>query len=96
MEIEKISLERGSAIGLRIFLGKAPLMLIKADKGYLMCGYLNTEAAEKLGDAAAVVRGVRTFEEMLSGTVAEVTSAAEALGIKRGMKGREALERMLR
>lgn len=95
MEIEKIDLKRGSAIGLRIFLGKAPLLLIKAEKGYLMCGYLNTEVAEKLGDAACVVRGVSSFEDMLNGTVEEVTSAAEALGIKEGMKGREALERML-
>ncbi len=95
MEIEKIRLERGSAIGLRIFLGKAPLILIKADKGYLMCGYLNIASAEKLGDAAAVVKGVRTFNDMLNGTVVELTSAAEALGIKMGMKGREALERML-
>ena len=95
MEIEKIRLERGSAIGLRIFLGKAPLILIKADKGYLMCGYLNIASAEKLGDAAAVVKGVSTFNDMLNGTVVELTSAAEALGIKMGMKGREALERML-
>jgi uncharacterized protein YunC (DUF1805 family) len=95
MEIEKISLERGSAIGLRIFLGEAPLILIKAEKGYLMCGYLNIAVAEKLGDAAAVVRGVNTFADMLEKPVEELTSAAEALGVKRGMKGREALERML-
>jgi uncharacterized protein YunC (DUF1805 family) len=95
MEIEKINLEKGSATGLRILLGKAPLIVIKAERGYLMCGYLNIEVAEKLGDAAAVVRGVNTFEDMLEKEVAEVTSAAEALGIRRGMKGREALERML-
>ena len=95
MEIEKIDLGRGSAIGVRILLGKAPLLLIRAERGYLMCGYLNIEAAEKLGDAAAVVRGVRTFEDMLSARVEDLTSAAEVLGIERGMRGREALERML-
>lgn len=95
MEIEKIALEKGTAIGLRILLGKAPLIVIKGERGYLMCGYLNTEVAEKLGDAAAVVRGVNTFDEMLEKEVSEVTAAAEALGIRRGMKGKEALERML-
>ncbi|WP_456474058.1 YunC family protein [Candidatus Pyrohabitans sp.] len=95
MEIEKIALEKGTAIGLRVLLGKAPLIVIKAERGYLMCGYLNTEVAEKLGDAAAVVRGVNTFDEMLEKEVSEVTGAAEALGIRRGMKGVEALERML-
>jgi uncharacterized protein YunC (DUF1805 family) len=95
MEIEKIDLGGGSAIGVRIPLGNAPLLVIKAERGYLMCGYLDIAAAEKLGDAAAVVRGVRTFEDMLSAGVEEVTSAAEALGVERGMRGREALERML-
>ncbi|NOZ58682.1 MAG: DUF1805 domain-containing protein [Euryarchaeota archaeon] len=95
MEIETIDLGKGSALGVRIPLGKAPLLVILAKRGYLMCGYLNVEAAEKLGDAAAVVRGVRTFDDMLSARVEETTSAAEALGVERGMRGREALERML-
>ena len=41
------------------------------------------------------MRGVNTFDEMLEKEVSEVTAAAEALGITRGMKGKEALERML-
>lgn len=62
-----------------------------ADKGYVMCGYLNRQAAEKFGDSAAIVRGIKTVDDLLNGTVAEVTPAAEILGVKAGMTGREAL-----
>ncbi len=59
-----------------------------------MCGYLNIETAEKLGDAACVVRGVKTVEEMLEGKVSALTSGAKKLGIETGMTGREALGKM--
>ena len=62
-------------------------------KGYVMCGYLNRQAAEKFNDAAAIVRGVKTVEDLLAATVCEVTPAAEALGVYPGMAGREALSK---
>ncbi|HDJ84084.1 MAG TPA: DUF1805 domain-containing protein [Desulfurococcaceae archaeon] len=76
-------------------LGNAPLILVKADKGYIMCGYLNIEIAEKLGDAAATVTGVSSIEELLEKNVKAVTSKAKNLGIEPGMKGREALEKLI-
>jgi uncharacterized protein YunC (DUF1805 family) len=59
-----------------------------------MCGYLDTEIANKLGDVAAKVRGVKTFEDVLHSEVLDVTNHAKALGVKAGMKGHEALELM--
>ncbi|MPN23942.1 hypothetical protein SDC9_171335 [bioreactor metagenome] len=59
-----------------------------------MCGYLNIGAAESLGDTAAKVKGVQSFEDMLKATVVEVTKFASDLGVKTGMTGREALEKM--
>jgi uncharacterized protein YunC (DUF1805 family) len=81
-------------LGVGIELEKAPLLVVKGKKGFLMCGYLNIKVAEKLGDAAARVTGAGTFEEMLRAEVAEVTEKARGLGIKEGITGREALERM--
>ena len=57
MIVEQIELKKGTALGVRVELYKAPLLLIKGKKGFLMCGYLNIKAAEKLGDAAARVTG---------------------------------------
>ena len=72
----------------------APLLLIIADKGFVMCGFLNVEAAEKLNAAAAVVSGVKSFEDALNAQVKIVTSKARSLGVEVGMKGDEALKCM--
>ena len=95
MEVEQLQLKNGSALGVKVEMKSAPLLLIKTPKGYVMCGYLNMEAAEKLGDIAARVSGVKTFEDVLNAQVNALTSQAGQLGIKEGMTGREALEKML-
>lgn len=69
------------------------LLMISGSKGVLACGYLSTAALAKNGDAAAIVRGVGSFEDMLVAEIQEVTPQAEALGVHPGMKGEEALER---
>ena len=94
MLIEQIQLENGCALGLRFEMQKYPLLVIRAQKGFLMCGYLNTGAAETLGDVAAKVKGVQNFEDMLKVSVVEVTELARKLGIEPGITGREALEKM--
>jgi uncharacterized protein YunC (DUF1805 family) len=75
-------------------LQHANIVLLIAANGYLMCGYLNLEAAEKFGDCAGIIRGVKNAEEMLEKEVACVTKAAESLGVKAGMKGRDAISKM--
>jgi len=94
MLIEQIPFENGCALGLRFEMQKYPLLVIRAEKGFLMCGYLNVNAAETLGDAAAKVKGVQSFEDMLNATVVEVTKFARDLGVETGMTGREALKKM--
>ncbi|MEW6592275.1 MAG: DUF1805 domain-containing protein [Candidatus Hadarchaeota archaeon] len=94
VETKEIKIGRGKALGVKVELKGAPLVLIAAEKGYVMCGYLNLETAERLGQAAAIVRGVKTFDDVLNAEIAETTSGAKALGVKKGMSGREALERM--
>lgn len=47
-------------LGLRVDLPESPpLLLIVADKGFVMCGFLNIDAAEKLGVNAVMVSGVK-------------------------------------
>jgi uncharacterized protein YunC (DUF1805 family) len=59
-----------------------------------MCGFLNMESAEKLGVAAAVISGVKTFKDVLNGQVKAVTSKAKTLGVEVGMKGTDALKHL--
>jgi len=68
---------------------KLPLLLIRGSKGLLACGYLNVETFNKTGEVAAIVTGVRTFDDMLVARVASVSRAADEAGIKVGMTGAE-------
>lgn len=92
--MEPIKLEKGVALGIKVELKKAPLLLIKAEKGFVMCGYLNIAAATSLGDVAARVSGVASFDDVLNAKVFEVSEEARKHGITEGLTGREALERM--
>jgi uncharacterized protein YunC (DUF1805 family) len=68
-----------------------PLLMMRTAGGYLMCGLLNINAPNKLGEVAAVVRGVNTPEDVLEATLEEVSELAVASGIHVGMSGAEAL-----
>jgi uncharacterized protein YunC (DUF1805 family) len=91
MKTQTISLENGKAIGYSIDLGKAPLLIIQAKKGYVMCGYLNMNAANKIGDIAGKVTGVKTFEDMLNAEVVEISENATRMGLTQGMNGKDFL-----
>ena len=95
METRDIDLKKGSAVGMAIPMPKANLVLAVAKRGFVMCGYLDLAAAEKLKDAAAVVTGVKSVDELLDGSVKKVTSAAARRGIRVGMTGRQALEKLV-
>jgi uncharacterized protein YunC (DUF1805 family) len=95
METQTISLKKGEATGYCINLGKAPLLIIQAKKGYVMCGYLNMNAANKMGDIAGKVTGVKTFDDMLDANVVEVSENAKLAGLTQGMNVKDFLNTLL-
>lgn len=93
IEVNRLKIDGKTAVGLRVDLPDSPpLVAIIGEKGFVMCGFLNVNAAERLGVAAAMVSGVKTFDDVLDAEVKAVTSKAETKGIKQGMKGREAVK----
>ena len=95
ISVTTLRVDGKSFMGLRTDLPDSPpLLLIMGEKGFVMCGFLNVESAEKLGVTAAVVSGVKTFDDVLNGQVKAVTSKAKNLGIEVGMKGADALKLM--
>ena len=94
MLIEQINLEKGSALGFKMDMEYAPLLVIRAGCGFVMCGYLNMEIANKLGDVAVRVTGVRSFEDVLGAKAVDVSEAARKRGVSAGMTAREALNLM--
>ena len=95
ISVVSLKVDGKTCLGVRIELPDSPpLLVINADKGFVMCGFLNMEVAEKLGVAAAMVSGVKTFEDVLNAQVKAVTSKAKGFGADVGMKGSEALKAM--
>jgi uncharacterized protein YunC (DUF1805 family) len=95
INITTIKVEGKNCLGLCADLpGSPPLLLVTAEKGFVMCGFLNIESAEKLGVAAVVISGVKNFEDVLNGQAKAVTSKAKSLGVEVGMRGVDALRQM--
>jgi len=95
ISVMSVKVNDETCLGVRVELPDSPpLLLVVADKGFVMCGFLNVDVAEKLGVAAAVVSGVKSFEDVLNAEVKAVTSKARDLSVSVGMKGVDALKRM--
>lgn len=73
-------------------LGNMPLIIIKAKRGYVACSYISKKTAEKVGDVAVFVTGVKSMDEMVNAKIKDVTSWAEDLGLRPGMSVKKALE----
>jgi uncharacterized protein YunC (DUF1805 family) len=90
--VDVVESEGKRLLGVKIDLPNAPLLLLLYKDITIGCGYINAEAMEKLGNAACIVTGVRTFEDVLDAEIRVVTKKASEKGAKVGMKVREFLE----
>ncbi len=95
INVTTVKVDGKVCMGLKVDLSESPpLLMIVAEKGFVMCGFLGMEAAEKSGATAAMVSGVKIFEDVLNAQVKATTTKAKNLGVKNGMKGSEALKHL--
>lgn len=92
MENKKILVDGQEFWGHESKLGEKSLVYIKGRSGYIMCGYLNKEAADNFSDIAATVSGVSKVEDILDKELNWVSKKAADLGIAVGMKAKETLK----
>ncbi len=93
ISINPSKIDDKTAIGIKVDLPESPpLLLVIGETGFVMCGFLNMDAAEKLNVTATMVSGVKDFDDVLEAEVKAVTSKAKKKGIKLGMTGKEALK----
>ena len=96
VETDLIETKKGAALGIIVKLPHDELKIIRAEKGYLVCGYFNPKTIEKFKDAAVIITpSGRTFKEMLKKKVTYVSKQAKKLKIKKGMTGLRALDKMI-
>jgi uncharacterized protein YunC (DUF1805 family) len=94
-----IEIDGRTVTAVTLQLPKTNFMAITTAKGYIMCGaldvaLLNERLSERRIIAGRAV-GVRTIEQLLEAPLESVTTEAENLGITKGMKGKDALLKML-
>ncbi|MDD1750599.1 MAG: YunC family protein [Methanothrix sp.] len=97
MNHTKVLLKRKQADGYVIPLGPVSLVNVVTDVGMVGCGAFDVAALNNFDYPAAKVRpsrgnSIATIEDLMQGIVKEVNPAAEKLGLKVGLTGREALE----
>lgn len=97
IEVAPVQVNDKTATGLKVDLPEspAPLIMIIGSKGLVCCGFVNMDAAERLGITTAMVSGVKTFDDVLNAEVKAVTTKAQTLGVKVGVKGKDALKLFL-
>jgi uncharacterized protein YunC (DUF1805 family) len=92
--MDEISFDGKTYTALKQNIGNLPLIVVKAKNGYIACSYIDKETAEKVGDIAAFVSGVKELEDLKKAKIRHATSWAEDLGIREGMSVKKALELM--
>ncbi|MFA5117632.1 MAG: DUF1805 domain-containing protein [Candidatus Omnitrophota bacterium] len=68
------------------------LILLKGSRGYIMCGYLNLNAARRFREVAVKVTGIKTIDDALKASVHSCSPAAAKLGIRKGQLVKEVLK----
>ena len=94
--VSNLEIDGKNATGLKVDLPNSPpLLAVIGRTGFVMCGFLNAEAAERLNVPAAVVSGVKSLEDVLKAEIKTATSKAQLMGVKLGMTGKEAIKAFL-
>ncbi len=94
VETREMTIEGKTFTYLKMDMERAPLVIIKGNKGYVMCGYLNMETADKLGDIAVRVKGVKDADTILASNVEAVSVRAKEIGIDVGMPVRTIISKL--
>ncbi|WP_409345220.1 YunC family protein [Paenibacillus sp. MBLB4367] len=99
MQLKPVEIDGRTALAIEVLLPKTTLLAVTTDKGYIMCGALDVQLLnDRLKDRRIIAGravGVKTIEQLLDAPLESVTDEAVALGIYPGMKGSEAILRML-
>ena len=94
--VSPLDIDGKNATGLKVDLPNSPpLLAVIGRTGFVMCGFLNAEAAEKFNVPAAIVTGVKNFDDVLKAEIKTATSKAKLMGVKLGMTGKEAVKAFL-
>src|SRR3954469_18571286 len=93
----ELQFENGTAVGISNRWERGQYCSILTRAGIVGCGLYDLKTPPEVGQAIAIAKGAPAHpqtepEDLLDAKIVGVTPQAEALGIKPGMTGREAVE----
>lgn len=88
---KKIKIGKNTLDALSVRLLDKTFILLRGNKGYIMCGYLNMSAANKFKDVAVKIKGISTIDDALRATVFSCSRQAKKLGVKKGQPVKDVL-----
>jgi len=71
---------------------KTNILLVQAAGGFVGCGYFDVNVANRVGDAVAIVTGVKTIDDLLAASIVRLSDRAREAGVTEGMNARDALK----
>jgi uncharacterized protein YunC (DUF1805 family) len=97
----ELEFDNGTAIGVSNRWDKGQYCSILTEAGIVGCGIYDLETAAEFSLAIAICKGTPARplvepEDLLESKIVGATPQAEALGIRKGITGKEAVELMLR
>ena len=99
VSVNPVIIEGQTFIATSVSLPKTTLLTVSNEKGYIMCGALDVALLNNLLSDRQIIAGraigVKTIEQLLDAPLESVTHAAEELGVTVGMRGSEALLKMV-
>ena len=95
-----LQFKNGCAVGVSNRWHKGQYCTILTEAGLVGCGIYDVKVAAEFGQAVAIARGTPQKplvnpEDLFEAKIVEATPQAQGLGIKIGMTGREAVEKLL-
>ncbi|WP_240374485.1 YunC family protein [Bacillus piscicola] len=95
--VSPLSLDGQLFTATTVELPETTLLIVSGEKGYIMCGALDIEVLNgkypKRKIAAGRALGVRTIDQLVEAPLQSVSKAAEELGVKAGMTGKDAMKK---
>jgi uncharacterized protein YunC (DUF1805 family) len=96
IEYHEIKLKNGKIHAVQVNSLNVPLIILSASNGFVMCGYLDMHVANKLGDIAAKVTGVKTIQSALDSSIVELSDEAKKFIVEIGMSARNFLNAIMK
>ena len=95
-----LQFKNGCAVGISNRWRNGQYCMILTEAGLVGCGIYDVKTAAEFGQAVAIARGTPQKplvnpEDLFDATIVEATPQAQALGVRVGMTGREAVELLL-